>query len=117
MQDFDEVEALTLRRFYDARNNDHAITLPVDEADSPARVAEIARACQSLAAKGLINWTQIFGATVGYGRITAAGIIVVDHESRAYEFEQKAKRSEAPLGLIWRRAASLFLSRTRTHFA
>lgn len=115
MHEFDEMEDLVLRRFYAARNNDHAIALPVEDDDSPARVAEIAEACQSLAAKGLIDWTQIFGSTVGYGRITAAGIIVVDHETRAYEFE--TRRPPAPLGLIWRRTAATLLSRYRTHFA
>ena len=115
MREFDELEDMVLRRFYAARNHDHAIPLPAQDDDSPARVAEIAEACHSLAAKGLIDWTQIFGATVGYGRITAAGIIVVDHETHAYEFERRPPR--APLGALWRRAGVALLARYRERLA
>lgn len=115
MREFDDLEDMVLRRFYAARNHDHAIPLPVDDDDSPARVAEIAEACHSLAAKGLIDWTQIFGATVGFGRITAAGIIVVDHETHAYEFERRV--APAPLSSLWRRAGVALLARYRERLA
>ena len=114
MRDFDELEQTALRRFYEARHNDHAIPLPAEDDDSIVRMAEIAEACRSLAAKGLIDWTEIFGATVGYGRITAAGIIVVDHDTRAFEFE---RAPAAPLSDLWRRTAAAMLTRYRAHFA
>ena len=115
MQGHSDLENEVLRRFYVARNNDHAMPLPVAEDASSTEIAEVAEACRELAAKGLIDWTQIFGATVGFGRITAAGIIVVDHETHAFEFERKPQ--PAPLDQLWRRAAALLLSRHRTHYA
>src|SRR5271156_6791082 len=76
----DELRGAILQRFYDYRHKLSIIQLPDLASVCPGEPLRVANICDQLAAGGLVEWrtSKSVGAIGGIGKISAAGIDVVD---------------------------------------
>jgi hypothetical protein len=76
----DELRGAILQRFYDYRHKLSIIQLPDLASVCPGEPLRVANICDQLAANGLVEWrtSKSVGAIGGIGKISAAGIDVID---------------------------------------
>jgi hypothetical protein len=76
----DELRGAILQRFYDYRHKLSILQLPDIAPVCPAEPLRVTNICDQLAQTGLVEWrtSKSIGAIGGIGKITAAGIDVVE---------------------------------------
>jgi len=76
----DELRGAILQRFYDYRHRSSILQLTDIASVFPSEPRRVAYICEQLALSGLIEWktSKSIGAVGGIGKITAAGVGVIE---------------------------------------